>query len=784
MQHCEAEILDKKILNLCMKNILSYIQKIYTSNTDLQQVQEIRIHFAGDEAEPEETALNILYDSVINLAGLLIREKKNHQDQEHFVSLDSIFNLLFQNGTHLKYQMFGNGSIPYPKDSTDESAEQWNGFKHELLEKLNELSADENGLNRILDLCEEKLVYIGAGGYNSLADCIKFSTCLCACIYKYLDQNHRIDTIQDICNSPDKFFHENSFLLFAYDISGIQKFIYTVSGKGALKSLRSRSFYLDMLLEHVLNSTLKELGLPISSIIYSGGGRAYLLLPNTEQTLNLLDSAMQNVNHWLLTSFDISLYMAYGCTECSANDLFNTSNAPSTSAYNEVFKKLSSKLSENKVTRYKPAEVKFLNSHTDTQHGRECRICSRSDWELDSDNVCTFCRDFISASNFLLDDKRLLVVTNKKLEQALPCLKMPSIYNVTDYLYFLNLDQISKLSPQSIIQIYHIGNKGPGKDFKAQTYAYQIDGEIATFEQLANASKGIKKIAVLRADVDNLGLAFMKGFDFPDAPRFNSLMLTAALSRQLSLFFKRYIGEILTGSLNGIDSFSLYQGQGDQKKKAVVVYSGGDDMFIVGAWNDVIATAVDLKNCFEKYTAGSLTFSAGVGLFDEKYPLYAMAEETEKLEDFAKSMDEQKNAIALFGTEIVRDNDDHHCTTAVHCYKWNDFIEKVAGEKLHLLQNYFSQSNQLQSANGNAFLYRLYSYISETQKKPTDKINIAHFAYLLARLAPLDHNPQIQDLYSQFSAKMYAWILNATDRQQLLTAIMVFVYLQRGVNDK
>ena len=34
-----------------------------------------------------------------------------------------------------------------------------------------------------------------------------------------------------------------------------------------------------------------------------------------------------------------------------------------------------------------------------------------------------------------------------------------------------------------------------------------------TFEQLAESAKGIKRIAVLRADVDNLGQAIVSGFD-------------------------------------------------------------------------------------------------------------------------------------------------------------------------------------------------------------------------------------------------------------------------------
>jgi CRISPR-associated protein Cas10/Csm1 subtype III-A len=65
-------------------------------------------------------------------------------------------------------------------------------------------------------------------------------------------------------------------LLVGGDISGIQKFIYTISSKGAARMLRGRSFYLQLLTEALLRYTLVELGLPYSNVIYSGGGHFYL----------------------------------------------------------------------------------------------------------------------------------------------------------------------------------------------------------------------------------------------------------------------------------------------------------------------------------------------------------------------------------------------------------------------------------------------------------------------------------------------------------------------------
>ncbi len=67
-----------------------------------------------------------------------------------------------------------------------------------------------------------------------------------------------------------------------------------------------------------------------------------------------------------------------------------------------------------------------------------------------------------------------------------------------------------------------------------------------TFMELAEESVGIKRLAVLRADVDNLGTTFVSGFRRADGDeQYATLSRTATLSRQLSLFFKGYINKIL-----------------------------------------------------------------------------------------------------------------------------------------------------------------------------------------------------------------------------------------------
>lgn len=87
-----------------------------------------------------------------------------------------------------------------------------------------------------------------------------------------------------------------------------RKFIYTISSKGALKGLRARSFYLEILMEHIIDETLSALTLSRSSLIYSGGGHCYMLLPNTDRVKEILKKQQEQINHWFIDKFDTALY--------------------------------------------------------------------------------------------------------------------------------------------------------------------------------------------------------------------------------------------------------------------------------------------------------------------------------------------------------------------------------------------------------------------------------------------------------------------------------------------
>ena len=149
-----------------------------------------------------------------------------------------------------------------------------------------------------------------------------------------------------------------------------------------------------------------------------------------------------------------------------------------------------------------------------------------------------------------------------------------------------------------------------------------------------------------------------------------------------------------------------------------------------------------------------MSISAGIGIYPPTYPIAAMARESGLLEEAAKGYP-GKNAVALFDESGT--------------YSWNDFVNGVLAEKYGCLADFFDNNDN----RGKAFLYHLLEYI----RNSAEKINIARFAYTLARLEPDQRASQEEkQQYRSFAKKMYQWIGREEDRKQLITAIYIYVY--------
>lgn len=673
---------------------------------------------------------------------------------DKYVPLASIFNILNGNAQGYNYDMqmiYDDGKANNPKNAEGVYSEGiYNGIIERLRQSLASIQLTDEYVNSLLSVLEATQSFAPSSTDKSqlcdisLYDHCKITAAVAGCIYEYLKENQIDDYRSALFGQAKEAYDKKAFLLMSMDISGIQSFLYTVGSDNVLKMLRAKSFYLEILLEHIVDELLERTELSRANLIYSGGGHAYLLLANTPKTLETVETFKNELNRWFISRFKTDLYVATGIAECSANDLMNKPEG----SYEALFKEIGRTISESKANRYTAEEIMELNGRRSKQYERECKVCGELD-SLTEDNLCSMCASFVAASSDILEKDFATILKENEGGRcmALPFEKFMILESEE------NVKRRIKENPDSYVRCYSKNRMFTGYNVATKLWVGDYHKGDSFRDFVANA-EGIKRIGVLRADVDNLGQAFVSGFD----KKYTSLSRTATFSRKMSLFFKLHINDILR---NGKYTFDGTREE-PVARNVAIIYSGGDDVFLIGAWNDVVCAAIDINESLKRFTQGTLKISAGIGIYPEKYPAGVLALQTGELEDMAKHLD-GKNAIAIFGEESV--------------YKWDTFVNSVLGEKFRLIKKYFDGNED----KGASAMYKMLGYI----RNRGEKISLARFAYMLGRMEPdkkADEGKKL--LYQEFSKKMYRWIKDDKDSKELITAIYMYVYLNRNKEER
>ena len=742
--------------------------KEHTMHPDDEILNCVRFHHGARlkaASIPDDSLAYLTYFADNISSALDRREAMEAEDGfDKTVPLDSVFNLLNQNNgkSHYAHHVLNpDVVIPYPtQDDVDMDESFYTGILSHIDENLKGLEISEEYIGSLLSVLEANLSYIPSSTSRreladiSLYDHVKLTAAIAECLYQYCVAEGITDYKKSFFSGGDEARRaEKAYLLYSMDMSGIQKFIYTISSEGALKGLRARSFYLEILMEHIIDELLMKLQLSRACLIYFGGGHCYLLLPHTDHARQTAEEHSREVNQWFMQQFGIALYIAGGYAACSADDFCNKPEG----SYRELFISISRMISAQKSHRYCAEDILRMNN-AGRSGTRECRICRRTDDELDDKGRCRICSELNHLSAEILHEDYFIVMT-EPYEQSLP---LPG----GRYLTAGDERKLRQMmESDTYVRSYTKNKLYTGKHVTTKLWVGNHQtGD--TFAEYAKSARGIDRLAVLRGDVDDLGHAFVNGFQREqEGGRYATLSRTAALSRQLSLFFKLHLNQLLEHGES-----SIFSDGGC--RKLCVVYSGGDDVFLVGAWNDVIDAALDLRGAFERYTQGTLTISCGIGLCTGSYPINRMAAETAELEEYSKRLP-GKDAITLF------DKDGR--------YPWEQYEKEVLQEKYQAVYSYMTRTRQ----RGKAFLYHLLELLRDAEHPAQGgtgrlKFNRARFVYYLSRMEPETNRRQTREeqqsemeAYRTFSRKMYGWSLEAEDRRQLISAIYLYVYLTR-----
>lgn len=467
-----------------------------------------------------------------------------------------------------------------------------------------------------------------------------------------------------LVDNPDA----NEIGLIAGDLSGIQKFIYTISSDGALKSLRARSFYLELVTEEIVQQLLEELKLPRTNVIYAGGGNLYLLVSNdTSKVKATLDTIRDRFNKWLKNTFQGKLFLAIDYLPVPTTAL-------KTKEFADIWTQVTKNLAKQKLRKFESDLHDFIQPKPSHE---PCRVCHRDDLqslkslnrrEPDSSRACWMCRTMFELGDELFDVKAIVRSKRSNIKGGVGRIYLPNFY----YYFFPECEGALEVAKddETVLLVnnwdlkkYHknntvpllLGNYAPRSEKKEK---YQKKAGFIRANEMAEKAEGIARVGYLRMDVDRLGRIFAEGLG-----KNQTLPRLAGLSRQMSYFFKVYLNSLAKNRkenfLQTRNSVKILENAKclteDDRPHLLFIYAGGDDLFVSGAWNEIVEFAFDVYQCFRAYTGKNpdITLSGGISIDSAKFPLYQAAKTSGEAEEAAKG--NGRDSLGLFGGKFKWD---------------------------------------------------------------------------------------------------------------------------------
>jgi CRISPR-associated protein Csm1 len=552
--------------------------------------------------------------------------------------------------------------IPYPKTKERVEAEL-NKLKEEIRATIDQLNPDN--LAQLTLFLEKFGSHLSVGEADvALIDQARSTAAVAAAL----------------AQSPD-----GEFALVAGDLMGVQKFIYTISSEGALKSLRARSFYLELTTEEVVQQLLTAFNLPRTNVIYSGASKFYLLVAATEDLESTLKRIQTDFNDWLLKTFQRKVFLAIAHEPFLARQLETPSDSDQTFLA-QIWQSVNDKLAAQASRKFEHQLDKILKQQPSYQ---TCKVCHRDDvrrltrlkrGEPDSVEACAICARMFRLGGELLRVKAIVRSSrrNVSLTRLRFKLKSGTIYHYLfddpkealriaaddDLILLMNNWDVSHYQTSQVTPLLYANYAQPSKvEFEEND---QTKPGTMRAEEFAKEAEGIKRVGYLRMDVDRLGQIFAKGLG-----QAYTLPRLASLSRQMTYFFKVYLNSLAEARqpnfLDYCDSLQFerlpHNPPKDPQKELdknlrqnlLFIYAGGDDLFVSGAWDEVVAFGFDVYQAFRAYTGWhpDITLSAGISIVDAKFPLYQAAEEAGDIEKAAKG--NGRDSLGLFNAALKWD---------------------------------------------------------------------------------------------------------------------------------
>jgi CRISPR-associated protein Csm1 len=507
------------------------------------------------------------------------------------------------------------------------------------------------------------------------------------------------------------------FLFINGDMSGIQRYIFDLNdAKQNAKLLRARSFQLWALSEIIAEYLARHFGGGRESIITSAGGKFLLLVAHTPENTAKIPALRLELEQYFIDEFAgrLAFILSDGVPATDADvaagkvqDLLNRIGTCAEWA------------KQRKMQAYLDAQGPVLDAHYDSlQEKGVCACCAVMPGTVPYDDtgdkkLCRNCSDLIRIGGKLLHTNTIIL----KTDRLLPFNEMIEIRQREDPSFGYTINEYTPGRPVMFLPYI-----APWKDEK--------QGILKTFAEIGDAAKGNKKIALFKADIDNLGLVFSASLGSGV-----SLARYAALSRYLHYFFSAYYAHF-------VRSHEAY------RQNIYTVFSGGDDLCVVGPWDKVMHFAADFRKELARFTNHnpSISLSGGISLTSPHLPVRDMAENAEKALEKSKERKDPgnirfvKNSVTAFSTTV----------------SWEDY-EKALEDGRQLYDHIQENKENSKQGLSSGVVYRLLDFADRAEKVQKGELQnfqdvrsrlwISNFRYMVARNIA---DTKVQEWFSAF----------------------------------
>jgi len=444
------------------------------------------------------------------------------------------------------------------------------------------------------------------------------------------------------------------------DVSGIQDFIFDVKSKGAAKTLKARSFFVQVISANCVELIKKkfepkEIFESNESqnvrIHYNGGGNFYLFLKASD---DILEGKLKEIKNIINEQFHKEeIYLSLSSIKLDKG----WANSP-----DNVWKSIHEKANKDKLNKFAGFNELFDTYESDYERNKD-----RYDWK--------------KVTTSLVNSKGWQTIPEPKNTGIEVKVKEITLLN-TKY-ELVKVNTVEENSFKGVISNeIPVWNDNLLKKYEAEIKEWKDDnsndkneidkGKVIFFDHFAMMAKkrtGSNYLGILKMDVDDLGSVFGSIKDFEQNRK---------VSKAFKWFFERHLLTILKD--NDCFSFRQQDDLGNWNKvsesyydNAYAVFAGGDDSFILGAWDAIFQLALQIRQEFKIFidklfkempelketvvslyenreiTKETISLSAGLTMVGPHFPINRFADDAEDLLDDAKEYNLKKDKINIWG---------------------------------------------------------------------------------------------------------------------------------------